>query len=141
MRILLTFFFFLPVLPGIISGDVADEKERAPQLPPFLGVCAVVVVDEFFDNFVDGGFFVEFFRIFFREVFPDAFEAGFGSFGDGYFAESFGECHLSVVFGYAGIPDCISFEFGVLVSFGVVDEDVVRIEGFVDFFEAVYLVG
>ena len=85
--------FFLPVLPGIISGVVAGEKERTPHLPPFLGVCAVVVVDEFGYDLVERCFFVEFFRIFFGEVSPDAFEACFGSFGDCDFAESFGECH------------------------------------------------
>ena len=99
------------------------------------------MVDEFGYDLVERCFFVELFRIFFDEAFADAFEAGFGSFGDCDFAESFGECHLSVVFGDAGVFDCSCFEFCVLVSFGVVDEDIEGVEFFVDFFEAVYLVG
>ena len=99
------------------------------------------MVDEFGYDLVERCFFVELFRIFFDEAFADAFEAGFGSFGDGDFAESFGECHLSVVFGDAGFFDGGCFESGVFVSFRVVDEDVVGLELVVDFFEAVYLVG
>ena len=45
------------------------------------------------------------------------------------------------MFGDAGVFDCSCFEFCVLVSFGVVDEDIEGVEFFVDFFEAVYLVG